>query len=128
MLPAGSARLAGLKNQVGGGNIDLDLLGLGQHRYREDAALWAFREANRLSMINWERGRKLIEPAVAELENKALTELPGLEERVKIMVKEGRNEEARKVVTEYSNAFAYGAMNRWQELKRELWQMFGRGF
>jgi len=100
----------------------------GQHRYREDAALWAFREANRLSMINWERGRKLIEPAVAELENKALTELPGLEERVKIMVKEGRNEEARKVVTEYSNAFAYGAMNRWQELKRELWQMFGRGF
>jgi len=100
----------------------------GQHRYREDAALWAFREANRLSMINWERGRKLIEPAVAELENKALAELPGLEERVKIMVKEGRNEEARKVVTEYSNAFAHGAMNRWQELKRELWQMFGRGF
>jgi dipeptidase len=100
----------------------------GQHRYREDAAIWAFREANRLSAVNWERGRRLIEPAVAELEHKALAELPELEERVKSMVKEGRHKEAREAVTGYSNAFAYGAMNRWEELKRELWQMFGRGF
>lgn len=100
----------------------------GQHRYREDAAIWAFREANRLSTVNWERGRKLIEPAVAEMEQKALAELPALEDRVKTMVKEGRNEEARKAVTEYTNAFAHSAMSRWQELKSELWQMFGRGF
>ncbi|MCU0458009.1 MAG: C69 family dipeptidase [Bacteroidales bacterium] len=100
----------------------------GQHRYREDAAIWAFREANRLSTVNWERGRKLIEPAVADMEQKALTELPALEERVKIMVKEGKKDEARKAVTEYTNAFAHGAMSRWQELKAELWQMFGRGF
>jgi dipeptidase len=100
----------------------------GQHRYRTDAAIWSFREANRLSTVNWERGRKLIEPAVADMEQKALTELPALEERVKEMVKEGRNDEARKAVTEYTNAFAHGAMSRWQELKAELWQMFGRGF
>lgn len=100
----------------------------GQHRYREDAAIWAFREANRLSTVNWERGRKLIEPAVADMEHKALAELPALEERVKTLVSEGKNEEARKAVTEYTNAFAHGAMSRWQELKRELWQMFGRGF
>ncbi len=37
----------------------------GQHRYREDAAIWSFREANRLATVNWERGRKLIEPAVS---------------------------------------------------------------
>ena len=100
----------------------------GQHRYREDAAIWSFREANRLSAVNWERGRRLIEPAVADMEQKALTELPALEERVKMMVKEGRNDEARKAVTEYTNSFAHGAMSRWQELKAELWQMFGRGF
>jgi dipeptidase len=100
----------------------------GQHRYREDAAIWSFREANRLSTVNWERGRKLIEPAVADMEQKALAEFPALEERVKNFVSEGRNEEARKAVTEYTNAFAHGAMSRWQELKRELWQMFGRGF
>jgi dipeptidase len=100
----------------------------GQHRYREDAAIWSFREANRLSAVSWDRGRRLIEPAVADMEQKALAELPMLEERVTAMVKEGKNDEARKAVTEYTNAFAYGAMSRWQELKAELWQMFGRGF
>jgi len=100
----------------------------GQHRYREDAAIWSFREANRLSAVTWERGRKLIEPAVADMELKALAEMPALEEKVKIMVKEGKNDEARKAVTEYTNAFAHGAISRWQELKAELWQMFGRGF
>jgi len=100
----------------------------GQHRYREDAAIWSFREANRLSTVNWERGRKLIEPAVAEMEQKALNEMPALEERVKILVKEGKNDEAKKVVTEYTNSFAFASMTRWQEMKRTLWQMFGRGF
>ena len=78
--------------------------------------------------MNWDRGRKLLEPAVAEMEQKALAELPALEERVKGLVNEGKNDEARKAVTEYTNAFAHGAMSRWQELKAELWQMFGRGF
>jgi len=100
----------------------------GQHRYRDDAAIWSFREANRLSTVNWERGRKLIEPAVADMEQKALSELPALEERVKKLVGDGKNAEAKKAVTEYTNAFAHGAINRWQEMKRELWQMFGRGF
>jgi len=100
----------------------------GQHRYRDDAAIWSFREANRLSTVNWERGRKLIEPAVADMERKALSELPALEERVKKLVGDGKNAEAKKAVTEYTNAFAHGAINRWQEMKRELWQMFGRGF
>ena len=100
----------------------------GQQRYRTDAAIWSFREANRLATVNWERGRKLIEPAVAELEIKALTELPALEERVIALVREGKNEEARKAVTEYSNTFAYAAMSRWQSLKTTLWGILGRGF
>jgi dipeptidase len=100
----------------------------GQHRYREDAALWSFREANRLATVNWERGRKLIEPAVAEMEDKAFNELPALEERVKSLVSEGKNDEAKKAVTEYTGTFAMAAMSRWQEMKRTLWGMFGRGF
>jgi dipeptidase len=100
----------------------------GQHRYREDAAIWSFREANRLATVNWERGRKLIEPAVAEMEDKAFAELPALEERVKSLVSEGKNDEARKAVTEYTGSFAMASMNRWQEMKRTLWGMFGRGF
>jgi len=100
----------------------------GQHRYRTDAAMWSFREANRLATVNWDRGRKLIEPAVEELENKAFGEIPALEEKVITLVKEGKNDDARKVVTEYTNSFAYSAMNRWQEMKVKLWGMFGRGF
>lgn len=100
----------------------------GQHRYREDAAIWSFREANRLASVNWERGRKLIEPAVLEMEQKAIAEMPALEERVKTLVSQGKNEEAARVVTEYTNSFALAAMNRWQEMKRTLWGMLGRGF
>ena len=100
----------------------------GQHRYREDAALWSFREANRLATVNWERGRKIIEPAVAEMEDKAFAELPALEERVKSLVSEGKNDEAKKAVTEYTGSFAMASMSRWQEMKRTLWGMFGRGF
>lgn len=100
----------------------------GQHRYRDDAAIWSFREANRLATVNWDRGRKLIEPAVAELEEKAVSEMPALEERVKALVKQEKHEEAAKIVTEYTNSFALASMNRWQEMKRALWGMFGRGF
>jgi dipeptidase len=100
----------------------------GQHRYRTDAAIWSYRETNRLATVNWERGRRLIEPAVREFEEKAFTELPALEDRVKTLVSEGKNEEAKKAVTEYSNTFANATMNRWQELKVTLWGMFGRGF
>jgi len=32
------------------------------------------------------------------------------------------------MVTEYTNTFAYITMSKWRELKREFWQMFGRGF
>lgn len=100
----------------------------GQHRYREDAAIWSFREANRLSTVNWSRGRRLIEPAVAEYQNKALSEMPDLEKRVSDLVNQGKEDEAADIVTDYTRTFALSAMNRWQEMKRILWDMFGRGF
>jgi dipeptidase len=100
----------------------------GQHRYRPDAAIWSFREANRLSSVNWTNGRKLIEPAVRELEEKAFSEMPNVEKRVSELVKEGKNEEAAKYVTEYTGNFAYSAMRRWEEIKNTLWGTLGRGF
>lgn len=100
----------------------------GQPRYRTDAAIWSFREANKLATVNWSRGRLLIEPAVQEFEEKAFNELPGVEKRVMELVKDGKNDEARKYVTAYTNSFAGAAMSRWQEMKVTLWGMFGRGF
>jgi dipeptidase len=100
----------------------------GQARYRTDAAIWSFREANKLATVNWSRGRLLIEPAVKEFEDKGFAELPEVEKRVIELVKDGKNEEARKFVTSYTNSFAGAAMSKWQELKVTLWGMFGRGF
>jgi dipeptidase len=100
----------------------------GQHRYRPDAALWSFREANRLATVNWSRSRPLIESAVREFEVKAMEELPMVEKKVLALAKEGKNEEAKKYVTAYTNSFANSAMNKWEELKVTLWGMFGRGF
>jgi dipeptidase len=100
----------------------------GQQRYRTDAAIWSFREANRLATVNWSRGRALIEPAVKEFEDKAFEELPAVEKRVVELVKEGKNEDAKKYVTEYTNNFAGSAMKRWEDMKVTLWGMFGRGF
>ena len=100
----------------------------GQQRYRKDAAIWSFREANRLATVNWSKGRTLIEPAVKEFEDKAFEELPVLEKKVVELVKDGKTDEAKKYVTAYTSSFAGAAMSRWEEMKVTLWGMFGRGF
>jgi len=100
----------------------------GQQRYRTDAAIWSFREANRLATVNWSRGRTLIEPAVKEFEDKGFEELPAIDKKVVELIKEGKNEDAKKYVTAYTNSFAGAAMSKWEEMKVTLWGMFGRGF
>ncbi|MBG0858961.1 MAG: C69 family dipeptidase, partial [Bacteroidales bacterium] len=100
----------------------------GQLRYTPDAAVWSFRETNRLATINWPEGRKLIEPAIKELEDKAFEEVPVVEKKVAELVKAGKNEEARQYVTDYTNNFAYSAMKRWEAMKADLWIMYRWGF
>lgn len=100
----------------------------GQHRYRTDAAIWSFREANRLATVNWSKGRTIIEPAVEEFEKKGFDELPALESKAVGLIKQGKNDDAKKLLTDYSNNFAFSAMQKWEEIRKELWGMFGRGF
>jgi dipeptidase len=100
----------------------------GQQRYTPEAAVWSFRETNRLSVINWGEGRKMIEPAVKELEDKAFEELPTVERKVTELIKAGKSEEAKQYVTVYTNNFAYAAMKRWEEMKVPLWSMYSMGF
>ena len=100
----------------------------GKQRYTPDAAIWSFRETNRLAVINWSQGRKLIEPAVKDLEDKAFEEMPFVEEKVADLVKTGKNEEAEQYITDYTNNFAYAAMKRWEEMKVNLWTMYSMGF
>ena len=100
----------------------------GQHRYRTDAALWSYRVANRLSTVRWQEAREKIEPAVKEFEEKAMREIPFLEEQVKKFVAEGKNAEARQLVTEYTRSFANASMKKWEELGNYFWSQYGRGF
>lgn len=100
----------------------------GQHRYRQDAALWSFREANRLATVNYERGRAIIEPAVMHFQQKAIAELPQVEKIAADLIKAGKNHEAREYVTAYTHDFAAATMKRWEENRNQLWLMFGRGF
>jgi dipeptidase len=100
----------------------------GQQRYTHDAAIWSFRETNRLAVINWSQGRTLIEPAVKELEDKAFEEIPVIEKKVVDLVKEGKSEEAKQYVTIYTNNFALAAMKKWEEMKAPLWSSFSMGF
>jgi dipeptidase len=100
----------------------------GQQRYRTDAAIWSFREANRLAQINWSRSRTIIEPAVKSFEDKFFEELPSVDKRVSDLVKEGKSDEAKQFVTSYTASSAFAVMRRWEEIKAELWGMFSRGF
>lgn len=100
----------------------------GQQRYTKDAAIWSFREANRLATINWSMGRKLIEPAVLEFEDMAFEQVPVVEKKVMELVKAGKNTEAKNYVTDYTNNFAYSAMKKWEEMKETLWTFVGRGY
>lgn len=100
----------------------------GQQRYTPDAAIWSFRETNRIAEISWGRGRQVIEPAVRELEDKAFEELPMVEKKVTELVNQGKNDAARRFVTSYTNDFANSAMKKWEEMKGNLWTMYGMGF
>jgi dipeptidase len=98
----------------------------GQHRYRKDAAIWSFRETNRIATINWDKTRKLIEPQIKMFENKMFEMAPDIEKRAEMLIKEGKTQEAKELLTKHTQDFAAAAMNRWVELKSELWSIFAR--
>ncbi len=98
----------------------------GQHRYRKDAAIWSFRETNRIATINWDRTRALVEPQIMRFEDLLFEMAPAVEERAANLIKEGKIDEAKKVLTQHTHDFASSAMRRWEELKAELWTIFAR--
>jgi dipeptidase len=104
----------------------------GQQRYREDAATWWFRRANRLATVQWGRTRPIMEKAVAEIEQKNFSDLPMLEQRVQEMLKadgsDTGHQKAREFLTTYTNTTARAAMVKWWELGDQFWGFFSGGF
>ncbi|MCL2727652.1 MAG: C69 family dipeptidase [Bacteroidales bacterium] len=100
----------------------------GQHRYRSDAAIWSFRETNRIATVNWARSRTIMEPEQMRLEEKLFAEIPALEARAQALINEGKTQDAKQLLTTYTHDFASICMLKWEEMKTTFWTMFARGF
>lgn len=100
----------------------------GQHRYREDAAVWAFRRANKLATVQWGKTKERIKAASTHFMEKGQIEMPFVENRYKeILAKEGEDA-ANDFLTGYTADFAGAAMLRWKEMGDSFWTQFERGF
>ena len=100
----------------------------GQKRYREDAAIWSYRKANKLATISWGKTKELILENVLSFEEKALKEMPAIEKEASELVKAGKNAEAKALATAYTRNFEAATRQRWGELEIKFWEMFGKGF
>jgi dipeptidase len=101
----------------------------GQDHYSRESALWAFRQASRLAMINWKIGKEVVEPEVIKEENKLFDEIDGIEKRaLELQLADDQNRAAGKetrlckeYLTGYTNAAARSQIARWWELGDDLW-------
>lgn len=98
----------------------------GQHRYREDAAIWSYRKTNRISTINWAKTRSLLEDQVKYYETQMMQENPLVEKQAAELIKEGKKDEAVKLLNNYTQKYASATSKTWEELEAELWQFFIR--
>ncbi len=100
----------------------------GQHRYREDAPLWAYRRANKLATVRWGMAREAMEKGIAHYEAKGQSELPFVEKQYLELLNSGGEEAAKAYITGYTADFVGATMYRWKELGDTYWKMFARGF
>ncbi|MCU4175450.1 dipeptidase [Carboxylicivirga sp. N1Y90] len=100
----------------------------GQKRYREDAAIWNYRKANKLATIAWQQTREKHMYEVAYFEEKGFTDSESLELAIKKLIDEGKKEEAQKMLNHYTKDFTGATMLRWKELEEAYWTKFGLGF
>ncbi len=107
-----------------------------QDHFSRDAAGWAFRRANRLAMVKWGQGKEIVEPVVAEFEDKIFDESEYVEAKAKeLYAKDQENAKngkptqlCKEFLTEYSSNFARAAEDRWWDLGDELWVKFRWSF
>ena len=100
----------------------------GQKRYRKDAAVWAYRETNRIAAFNWYKTRHLLEPQIAYYEEQMMQECAVVEKKAAELIKEGKMDEAVTLMERYTQKMASATAKTWEDLKADLWQIFARGF
>lgn len=100
----------------------------GNHRKRNDSALWHYREANKLAAVKWGASRKPIEEGRQYFIEKGLSELPFVENRYKELVEKKGVEAARAFLTNYTKDMAGAAIIRWDEMTAKYWNDYRFGF
>lgn len=99
----------------------------GQHRDREDAALWHYRKANRLATVRWGRDREMIEKGQDHFLKKAEREMSYVENQYKELEKSS-SDEATAFLNDYSADFFGATIQHWDALERTLWRKTWAGF
>lgn len=100
----------------------------GQHRYREDAAIWTYRRANKLATVKWGTTRKMIERQLSYFDEKGERELPFVESQYAEILKNQGKEAAQAFLTGYTADYAGATILRWQEMGNQFWHDLQKGF
>lgn len=100
----------------------------GQHRHRTDAAIWSFREANKLATVRWGVTKETMQKAINHFEEKGQMELPFVESQYKQIQQTKGDDAAKAYLTGYTSDFAGATMQRWEDMGDMFWKMFARGF
>ncbi|MCG8410942.1 MAG: C69 family dipeptidase, partial [Bacteroidales bacterium] len=100
----------------------------GQKKYRDDAAIWRYRKANKLATLAWERNKKEFMKHVIYFETKGISETKAIEKQAQKLIQENKVDEAKNLITHYTRDFIGSTMLKWEELERFYWHKFGLGF
>lgn len=98
-----------------------------KHRFRRDAASWAFHRACRLAQITYQRDKELILGVRKELLDRAFGELPAIEEQA-VALYEQDPRAAVEFLNAYSNGFARSVVDRMWEVGDQIWLRYVSGF
>lgn len=96
----------------------------GQHRLRDDAALWHFRQANRIATVRWASCRNAMVNAQQYFLDKGKRELPFVEQTWQSLPEKERND----FLDGYTRDFFGAAVTRWDELFRQYSRQLWSGF
>lgn len=100
----------------------------GQHRYREDAAIWTYRRTNKLATVKWGTARKMLENNLHYFDKKAVRELSFVESNYAEILKTEGKEAAQTFLNGYTADYAGATLLRWEEMGNTLWHNFQFGF
>jgi dipeptidase len=112
----------------GSSRLPADFVNCGQIHYREDAAIWTYRRANKLATVRWGLTKDIMKEAMAHFVEKGQTELPFVESQYAKVLQSQGPEKANEYLTGYTADFVGATLLRWKEMGDTFWSMFARGF